>query len=261
MTLEEMRERKKELGYSYEQIAKLADLPVGTVQKVLGGFVKSPRYQTLKALEEVFAAKPARVIREETLPCLAQKAQGEFTVEDYNALPDERRVELIDGVIYDMSSPIDVHQLLVGEIYARLRDYIQKNKGQCIPMVSPLDVQLDCDNKTMVQPDVMIVCDRNKFIRGKLFGAPDFVVEVLSPSTRKKDSLLKTQKYENAGVREYWTIDPKGRRVVVYDFEHGEWPVIYGFDKKVPVGIFGGKCEIDFAEVYDYISFLYQMRD
>jgi len=105
VTIEEMRERKRELGYSYEKIAELADLPVGTVQKVLGGFTKSPRYSTLKALEEVFMEKPAQVIREPQVAYLAEKKQGEFTVEDYDALPDERRVELIDGVIYDMSSP------------------------------------------------------------------------------------------------------------------------------------------------------------
>lgn len=256
-TIEEMRERKRELGYSYDKIAEMADLPVGTVQKVLGGFTKSPRYSTLKALEEVFVEKPAQTIREAQVPYPAEKKQGEFTIEDYYALPDEQRVELIDGVIYDMSPPTSIHQLVSARISNIFMNHISANKGKCIALYAPMDVQLDCDNKTMVQPDVLIVCDRDKVKNNKIYGAPDLIVEILSQSTRKKDSLLKTQKYANAGVREYWIVDPKKKRVIVYDFENDEWPILYGFEDIVPVSIFDCKCEVNFAEVYEYVSFLY----
>lgn len=259
MTIEEMRERKRELGYSYEKIAELSNLPISTVQKVLGGITKSPRYATLKVLEDVLAEKPVSVVREtETAyEVNVQKKQGEYTVEDYLAWPEDERIELIDGVIYDMASPIDIHQLISSEIWGGLREYIKNNKGMCIPVMAPMDVQLDQDNKTMVQPDVLVICDRNKFKNGRIFGAPDFIVEVLSPSTRKKDLYLKLAKYVNAGVREYWLVDPDKKKVMVYDLENDELVALYSFEDKVPVRIFDNQCIVDFAEIYDYIRFLY----
>lgn len=107
--------------------------------------------------------------------------------------------------------------------------YIEKNQGACIPMFAPVDVQLDQDDKTMVQPDLMIVCDREKLTRQGGVGAPDFIIEILSESTRKKDSYLKLMKYQKAGVREYWLVDPDKKKVIVYDLEKVEIPVIYGF--------------------------------
>ena len=186
------------------------------------------------------------------------KKQGEYTLEDYYAIPDDRRVELIDGVIYDMSSPTSVHQDLSGSIYLELRMYVKKNKGKSKVYASPLDVQLDCDDKTMVQPDVMVICDRDKIIKRCVYGAPNFVVEIFSPSTAKKDSLLKLKKYKDAGVQEYWMVDPDKKKVVVYDWSKSEIPTVYGFDAKVPVGIFNGECVIDFAEIYQEIVFQYE---
>ena len=121
--------------------------------------------------------------------------------------------------------------------------------------MSPLDVQLNCDNTTIVQPDVLVVCDRSKVRNRYICGAPDFIVEILSKSTKKKDMFIKTEKYMNAGVREYWVVDPDRKQIIVYDFEHDEYPLIYGFDAKVPVFIFGGECMVDFAQIYEYMSF------
>jgi Uma2 family endonuclease len=91
-----------------------------------------------------------------------------------------------------------------------------------------------------------------------VYGAPDFIVEVLSPSTKKKDLTIKLNKYTEAGVKEYWLVDPDAKRVMVYRFEEDVVLNIYGFDSKVPVGIFDGKCEINFAELYEQIAFLYE---
>lgn len=257
MTIEEMRQKKQELGYSYEQIAELANLPLSTVQKVFGGITKSPRYDTLKALEQVFDVFSTKMIAEPSIPYGSPKKQGEYTVEDYMNTPEDMRLELIDGVIYDMATPTIIHQIIGFELCKVIRDYIQKKKGNCIPVVSPVSVQLDCDDKTILEPDVVVVCDRDKFKNGIIFGAPDFVVEVLSPSTRKKDLTIKHFKYMNAGVREYWIIDPVKKNIVVYDFETLDLPEIYTFEHKVPVKIFNGECLVDFKEIFEYIEFLY----
>lgn len=187
-----------------------------------------------------------------------EKKQGEYTLEDYYALPEDVKVELIDGVFYEMLAPDYIHQFMAAEIFGQLRDFIRKKKGTCMPLQAPADVQLDCDDKTMVEPDVFVICDRDKIRRGCYYGAPDFVVEILSPSTRKKDMGIKLQKYIRAGVREYWIVDPDKKKVVVYDPEHGEPPAVYGFDDKVPIRIFSGECKIDFKEIYDYLGFLYE---
>ena len=148
--------------------------------------------------------------------------------------------------------------MIAGFLYNQFFKYVSDRQGSCMPMISPLDVQLDCDDRTMVQPDVVIVCDRDKIIDRCIYGAPDLVIEVLSKFTRKKDTVIKLNKYMNAGVREYWMIDPAHKKVIVYDFESDNYPAIYGFDAKVPVGIWNGDLEIDFAEVYEYVRFLYE---
>ena len=225
---------------------------------------------------------PESVKEESGYYVATKKKQGEYTIEDYRKLPEDERAELIDGTIYDMAAPLSVHQLLASKIYSSLVGYIEKNQGACIPMFAPVDVQLDQDDKTMVQPDLMIVCDRKKLTRQGVFGAPDFIIEILSESTRKKDSYLKLMKYQKAGVREYWLVDPdkekdqklkknkkveirdcflvkkKKKKVIVYDLEKVEIPVIYGFTDQVPVRIFDGKCVVDFSLIYENIKFIYE---
>lgn len=256
MTVKEMKKRKKELGYTNEKVSELSGVPLGTVQKIFAGVTDSPRYDTLQALEKVFERECSVVM--ETTAAYQVKRQGGYTLEDYYALPDEQRVELIDGVIYDMSAPASVHQLLCSEIREQLRSYIRGKNGTCIPFVAPVDVQIERDDKTMLQPDVLVVCDRSKIIKRCIYGAPDFIVEILSPSTRKKDMTVKLKKYIEAGVAEYWIVDPDKKKVAVYDFANEELPAVYGFDARIPVGIFGGECKIDFAEIYEYVSFLYE---
>lgn len=259
MTIKEMNDRRKELGYSYEKLAELSGVPMGTVQKVLGGITKSPRYDTLIALERVLQPHEPLMIRESVV-VYGGKRPGEYTLDDYYALPDEDRVELIDGVLYNMSEPTSMHQVIAGKIYNKIDSYITNKKGKCVPIISPIDVQLDCDNKTMVQPDVIVVCDRDKFRKGVVYGAPDFIVEVLSPSTAKKDMGLKLTKYADAGVREYWVVDPKKERVIVYVMSEEDYYniALYSFHDEIPVYIFGNECIVNFQEIQDYIGFLYE---
>ena len=264
MTVQEMKERKKELGYSNAMVAELSGVPLGTVQKIFSGATASPRYETLRALEAVLKKKSAYSfsegdgsrVEESAAPYLTKK-QGEYTLEDYYNLPEDQRFELIDGVIYDMTAPTTIHQSILGRVHAHLLYHIDAKGGQCIPMISPVDVQLDCDDKTMVEPDVIIVCDRNKIIRRCVYGAPDFVMEVLSKSTKKQDMFIKLNKYLNAGVREYWMVDPDKKTVMIYDFEHDDYRLA-SFSEKIPVAVLDGECVIDFADLYNRISFLYE---
>ena len=177
------------------------------------------------------------------------KEQGMFTLEDYYTLPDDYRVELIDGVFYDMAAPGLSHQGVSMSLSNKFYNFISKKKGPCRVFSAPVDVQLDCDNRTMVQPDIMILCDMKKFTERCIMGAPDFVVEILSESTKKKDSTIKLEKYRSAGVREYWMIDLKKERIIVHSFEKQEDPVIYGFESIVPVGIYEGDLMVDFKEL------------
>ena len=115
MTIEEMKRIKKEKGYSYSQIAHMSGVPVGTVQKIFGGETSSPRYDTLMALESFFMGENGLPsVGEEASAYRTHKMQGEYTVKDYYALPDDKRVELIDGVFYDMAAPTFVHQRIGG---------------------------------------------------------------------------------------------------------------------------------------------------
>lgn len=184
------------------------------------------------------------------------KRDGEYTVEDYRALPEECRAELIDGSFFIMEAPTTIHQILSASIWRALDAYIRKNQGKCIAMTAAVDVQLDKDDKTMIQPDVFVLCDRKRIHRWGIWGAPDLVIEIISPSGRRHDSVRKYNKYKNAGVREYWIVDQEKGKVIVHDFAQGEAPEIYGFDEKVPVRIFDGRCQVDFAEIYEEVRFL-----
>lgn len=268
MTIEEMKQRKKELGLSNEELAHLSGVPASTIQKVLGGITRSPRYDTILALESVLnPKKKAERVSEAatyiygTSPLkdkeLFGKKPGEYTIEDYYKLPDERRVELIDGVFYDMAAPRNIHQLLVGAMYVFFHQWIQGHKGSCLPFVSPVDVQLDpSDNKTMVQPDVLVLCDRSKMQQGHIIGAPDLVVEVISPSSWKNDLNRKQAKYEAAGVREFWVISPQNQSIIVMNFEKNTY-FTYDFHSQIPVGIWE-ECLLDFNQIWETLSFMYE---
>ena len=128
MTVEEMKQRKLQKGYSYAQLSELSGVPLGTVQKIFSGETEHPRYATLQALEQVLKDWDDSVVLNDNAAFSygdsQVKKQGEYTIEDYFALPNDIRVELIDGVFYDMGAPIFDHQKIVGEIYRQIANYI-----------------------------------------------------------------------------------------------------------------------------------------
>ena len=265
MTFEEMKRKKEELGLTSEMIARASGIPVSTVQKFFGGFTRAPRKLTLTAIEEVIVredAKRQRLMeqlrdRDTGMVCepsaFAAQAQREkkYTLEDYYALPEDVRAELIDGVIYNMTAPSVNHQRILGELYLLFRECADRHGMPCEVLFAPCDVHLDRDPYTMVQPDLLVSCgEKDEESEQRYEGAPDLTVEILSPSTRSKDQLLKLYKYQNAGVREYWIVDPKFRIVTVHYFESEDYaPKRYTFEDKIPVEISGGTCEIDFSRV------------
>ena len=263
MTLQDMLTYKKQFGFTNTQIAERSGVPLGTVQKVFGGSTRTPRYDTLQALSRFFegecvgipgsVSEPIRyntVRKESSASAVHSFGNGEKTISDYLALPDDVRVELIDGVFYEMAAPTSVHQRIAGMIHTVFDRFVEENEGPCVPLISPVDVQLDCDDRTMVQPDVLVICDQNKLTRARIIGAPDLVNEVLSPSNWYHDMVRKKMKYQLAGVREYWIVVPEEKKVLVFLFTDTERMTEYSFDEKVPVSIWGGKCEVDFSRIY-----------
>ena len=277
MTIEEMRQRKRELGYTNQMIAERSGIPLSTVQKVFAGATSSPRRETIEALGRALEKDKSavyedpvtsdRMVNETSEAYNVNAEDGNsseaenrlYTLEDYLRLPDDQRVELIDGVFYDMAAPTTIHQSIAGFLHKKFLDFVMANKGPCFPFISPVDVQLDCDDKTVVQPDVLVVCDRTKYKNGRVFGAPDLVIEVLSPSTRRKDMQLKMYKYAGAGVREYWMVDPEKKLVVQYDLEHLGIPAVYNFQSLIPVLIWDSACRIDLGEMDETIGFLWEL--
>lgn len=252
----EFKERKNELGLTTEQLSRLSGIPIGTINKILNGETKSPRYATLKALNDVlFRDIDSGIagIREAAVAYTfsSDKKQGEYTLDDYYALPDDVRAELIDGHLIFLEAPRSVHQELISELLMDIGFYIRKNKGPCKVLPAPLDVQLDCDNRTMIQPDISVICQLDRLVEKGVYGAPDFCIEIVSPSSRSRDYIKKVSKYQNAGVREYWIVDPKRETVLCYYFEGDDYPHMYTFDDIIPVMIYDGKLEINFADIKD----------
>ena len=285
----------------------MSGIPLPTVQKVLGGFTKSPRFETMQALERVLSPgrdsgladggtlpgcsadgalgvmavephgiyshkefdkdvmagepqaaylvrgqrvrKPLQEDNRSCYPLLPNRRQGEYTAKDRDSLPEEVHTELIDGVIYDMASPKYTHQIIVTELLTQINAQIEKCGKDCLAFSAPTDVWLTKDDRNIFQPDIFVICDDRMLEEGGyITGAPPFIVEVLSPSTRSRDLLLKAYKYHEAGVREYWIVDPDEKRILVYNYDRdpdGTVNTAFSFLEDVPVGISGGKCSIN----------------
>ena len=171
-----------------------------------------------------------------------------YTINDIYNLPDGTRAELIDGQIYYMAPPSRKHQRIVTELSVVITNYIKANAGTCEVDVSPFAVFLNADDETYVEPDVSVICDKDKLNDRGCNGAPDWIVEIVSPSSRKMDYYTKLTLYKDAGVRLYWVIDPERNSVMVHDLENEAMPVIYSMQSEIPVSIYPG-FSINFADL------------
>lgn len=169
---------------------------------------------------------------------MALAQQLTYTVDDIYALPEGQRAELIDGQIYDMAPPNTMHQRILMNLSGEVRDHIKKHNGNCEVFPAPFAVFLNKDNQNYVEPDISVICDKNKINDKGCAGAPDWIIEIVSPSTQRMDYGIKLFKYRTAGVKEYWVVNPATRTVNVYDFEHEEKTQQYSFDDDIPVCIY-----------------------
>ena len=280
--LEEIERLKEELGLTTDRIESSAGISLRAVQAFFRAVEGTPEGIIAEAIDRilpgemrehdegtgnVMSGDVAYRVYSDQKDMLAEPEaaydrftnQGGYTLKDYYALPDERRVELIDGVFYDMAVPAVIHQLILGDLFILFRECMDSHEGECEVFLSPCDVRLDRDNRTMVQPDLLVLCRAYDLGAKRFEGAPDLTLEILSPSTRSKDMLLKLHKYANAGVREYWIVDPEQRTVLVYDLEREEeYPRKYDFEDNIPIGISGGTCGIDFSRILRRIERHYE---
>lgn len=161
-----------------------------------------------------------------------------YTIDDIYALPDGQRAELFDGQMYMMAPPNMRHQLLVSRFNQKISNYIDSKKGKCRIFPSPFAVFLNKNNKNYVEPDISVICDKDKLDERGCNGAPDWVIEITSPSNPQIDYGIKLFKYRTAGVREYWIVNPQKQTVLVFDFEHDAQSNLYDFNDTIPVCIF-----------------------
>ncbi len=160
-----------------------------------------------------------------------------YTINDIYALPDKERAELIDGRIYYMAPPTRKHQRIVGELFATIREYINSNRGTCEINISPFAVFLNEDDTNYVEPDLCVICDPDKLTDKGCFGAPDWIIEVVSPGNRRMDYYTKLFKHRTASVKEYWIVDDERNLVIVYDFQNNS-AANFTFSDDIPVCIY-----------------------
>lgn len=179
-----------------------------------------------------------------------------YTYADYLNWDEDDRIEIIDGKPVMQASPIPEHQFVSGEIFAQLHSYL-KGK-QCKVVAAPFTVRLfeteedtSTNIKTVVQPDISVICDMSKIDKNGYRGAPDMTIEILSPSTAKYDCLIKLNKYQKAGVKEYWIVDIEEKSVWVYLLDNGIYqsPSVYTAPAAIKVSVLDN-CTIDLAEVF-----------
>ena len=170
-----------------------------------------------------------------------------YTIDDIYNLPDGQRAELIDGELYMMATPNRLHQKLIKDFTYLIEEYIRRNSGDCEVYPAPFAVFLNANSEIYLEPDISVICDKNKLTDEGCKGAPDWIIEIVSPSSRAMDYNKKLFKYRIAGVREYWIVDSMKQLVMVYNFEYDTFEQ-YSFSDKVKAGIYED-FEIDFAGI------------
>ena len=173
---------------------------------------------------------------------------NDYTAEDYWALPEGTRAELIGGELWNLASPSRIHQEIVAELTTRLRSTIKSNKGTCKVYPAPFAVNLFADDSTFVEPDVSVICDRSKLSDRGCEGAPDLIIEVASPSNSDMDYISKLSLYRDAGVREYWICDPQRERTRIFVFGPSSTYMELPFDATVASSVLPG-FSVNFAQV------------
>lgn len=170
-----------------------------------------------------------------------------YTIDDIYNLPEGTRAELIDGQIYYMAPPSRIHQEISGTLYRKIANYIESKKGSCKVYIAPFAVFLNENDTNYVEPDISVICDKNKLTDKGCTGAPDWIIEIVSPGSRRMDYSIKLFKYRSAGVREYWIVDPAKNRIMIWNFETDNTDD-FTFSDQVKAGIYSDLV-IDFSQI------------
>lgn len=173
-----------------------------------------------------------------------------YTEEDYYALPENTRAELIDGaLIVNQAAPSRLHQTILMELSGTIREYIKSKGGACRVYPSPFAVKLREDRNTIVEPDISVICDKSKLTDRGCTGAPDWIIEIVSPGNSSYDYITKLNLYADAQVREYWIVDPAKESVFVYYLEKTDFKAeAYTFQDRIKADIYED-LYIDFSEL------------
>ena len=172
-----------------------------------------------------------------------------YTEADYYNLPEDVRAELIDGQIYYQAAPSRIHQTILSELHITIGNYIKSKGGSCRVYPAPFAVKLKADKKNIVEPDISVICDRDKLTDRGCTGAPDWIIEIVSPDNSSHDYIRKLNLYADAGVREYWIVNPLKQTIYVYHLEEKQFETTaYTFQDKIKVNIYDDLW-IDFQEL------------
>lgn len=177
-----------------------------------------------------------------------------FTEDDYYNIPEDIRAELINGQIYYQAAPSRIHQEILNALNHTIYNYIKTKNGSCKVYPAPFAVKLFEDRKNIVEPDISVICDRNKITDQGCTGAPDWIIEIVSPGTFSHDYVRKLNLYTNAGVREYWIVNPIKKSVYVYHLEETLFETTaYTFQDKIKVTIYDD-LYINFPEIDELLN-------
>jgi len=184
-----------------------------------------------------------------------------YTFADYLQWLDDKRREIINGFVKMMTpAPNLLHQQIAYELISVFSKFQKKTINNCKIFFAPFDVRgpqngEKADDKiyTVVQPDIVIICDKNKLDKRGCIGAPDFIVEIISPSTAERDMNDKFKLYEQHGVREYWIVFPNEQFVNAYFLQEGKYELtgVFTREDKIPVKIFNDEFSIDLKDVFE----------
>lgn len=295
MKVDEIRERKKKLKLTTYQLALLAELPQGTVSKILTGETKNPSYLTIEKLDETLLKEEMKVRMEAYVTAMQEyfaehpedignqakfeaiyrekynldgapipyavsrddmsNLHGNLALNDYrmkaselHKMGENREFELIDGnlIISEMAGVS--HQRMVKKLGRAISDFIDENHGICEVFDVGVNVYLDENEYTLVIPDITVICNPDRITEKGIEGAPDFVIEVVSPSTRQTDYHKKLHKYMDVGVTEYWIVDMDREMVSVCINGEPMQVTIYSFTDEIPVYIYDGKLRVAIGE-------------
>ncbi len=171
-----------------------------------------------------------------------------YSLQDIYALSEGKRAELLDGQMYYMAPPTATHQRILNFLSTEINLYIRKKHGTCEVFPAPFAVFLDTDKEKYFEPDISVICESEKVDDFGCHGAPDWIIEIVSPSSRNMDYYLKLAEYKKAGVKEYWIVDPMKKVILVYPMESSDAPIICSFKSKVNPKLYED-LEIDFAKM------------